>query len=187
MNVCPHCRKDTETRVGAIGAYGWCTKCEVMVGPIERPAKIDSKNDMNPRLGKLNHHIMIPIPADPKALPLIKEKDMSNPHTPGPWVLDIEDEDDSDNISIRMASSIKDPGCYKSIHIFEFDGYLDGLDDDEAKEAHANLHLMAKAPELLNAIHEALALLEGKVDDDRIEDTRMAVINTLRNGMKYES
>ena len=105
---------------------------------------------------------------------------MSNPHTPGPWVLEIDNDEfeESSSISIRMGSAIETPGCYKPQHCFHFDGCLDDLDDDNTKEGHANLHLMAKAPELLNAIHEAIAWLES--DDD----CRNLALNVLRNSIK---
>jgi hypothetical protein len=75
-------------------------------------------------------------------------------HTPRPWTV----EESDDGHEIRMASRSKTPGYYQPQHCVRWDHGLDWEDDaKQYAEAVANVHLMAAAPDLLNALKAVMA------------------------------
>jgi|ERR1700677_1504404 len=87
---------------------------------------------------------------------------MSTPFTPGPW--EVEYNEDDGAFSIVMGTYLVDPGCYDPVHYIPL---YDGLwpeNGDRFKEAQANAHLMASAPEMYTALIRIVAELPSKRD-----------------------
>ena len=94
---------------------------------------------------------------------------MSN-FTPGPWEL----EETEDGHVIRMGKAIEDPNEFPSHMEIEYNHgcLLDGEDGDvfseleimQAKEARANAHLIAAAPEMYEALEECVNYLKFFAD-----------------------
>jgi hypothetical protein len=63
-------------------------------------------------------------------------------HTPGPWRVS----SDEDGVSIRMGSTLRDLSYYDNADLWTCES------DEEDEAAMANAHLMAAAPDMLEAL-----------------------------------
>ena len=70
-------------------------------------------------------------------------------HTPGPWKAEL--------VPTSAGSAYKFPPCTAVLYVDRMHGYA--VDDPAFAEAHANANLIAAAPDLLAACHEAAQLL----------------------------
>lgn len=81
-------------------------------------------------------------------------------HTPGPWEVEFDEGGWGEGHTIRMASAIESPHAHRTHHRIEYEhGLLPG--DKGFEEAQANAHLIAAAPELLDALRGMDELVEA--------------------------
>ncbi|MFA5382476.1 MAG: hypothetical protein WC356_04865 [Candidatus Micrarchaeia archaeon] len=93
-------------------------------------------------------------------------------HTPGPWEVIFEDE--GEGHIIHMATAIENPGYFHSIHEVRYDH---GVEPEEKgfEEAEANAHLIAAAPDLLEACKAILEDIEDTLVDCDSPGTRQTL------------
>jgi len=91
-------------------------------------------------------------------------------HTPGPWMVDCISDDFDGAIDIVSNFTVDADGRRTANWIAACD-----LQDDRIEENHANAHLIAAAPELLQLVREALQSFEefrGATPGDHVVDLR---------------
>ena len=80
---------------------------------------------------------------------------MSSKHTPGPWDLHVDE--DSGEFQINMGDARTRNSGYQVQQRIEVDFSLYPEDGEQWDEAYANMRLIATAPELLEALIEAVS------------------------------
>lgn len=85
---------------------------------------------------------------------------MTTTHTPGPWIAKEQFDDNDDSLGIAITAGREDLTFIQSVGEIDF----------------ANARLMAAAPELLEALKDALAAMEsGKIYSSTINNARVAI------------
>lgn len=96
-------------------------------------------------------------------------------HTPGPWILGNEDE---------QCCDVECGGGRTSVSLNRFDSLMRDEFHISRAEMLANAHLIAAAPELLEALRELLALgQQESIEDGELEAAQKAARDAIKKAV----